>query len=166
MSAILAIDQSTSATKALLFDTQGQIIDQFSLEHRQIYPRPGWVEHDPEEIYRNTLAVLHSLLDRQPSYRDQLLCLSITNQRETFVVFESGSGRPLYTAIVWQCRRGAPICEDLVHAGYDDLVHGNRLEDRYLLPCIKLRWLLDSQPEIAVIACRMARLCLERLIPT
>ena len=66
MSAILSIDQSTSATKALLFDTQGQVIDQFSLEHRQIYPRPGWVEHDPEEIYRNTLAAIRGLLDRQP----------------------------------------------------------------------------------------------------
>ncbi len=117
MSAILSIDQSTSATKALLFDTQGQVIDQFSLEHRQIYPRPGWVEHDAEEIYRNTLAAIRGLLDRQPSYRDQLLCLSITNQRETVVVFEKGSGRPLYNAIVWQCRRGAPICEELVQAG-------------------------------------------------
>ena len=150
MSAILAIDQSTSATKALLFDTQGQVIDQFSLEHRQIYPQPGWVEHDPEEIYRNTLAALKSLLDRQPSYRNQLVCLSITNQRETVVVFERGSGRPLYPAIVWQCRRGAPICEELVQAGYDDLVHrktGLKIDTYF--SASKLRWLIDSQPEIA-----------------
>ena len=150
MSAILSIDQSTSATKALLFDTQGQVIDQFSLEHRQIYPRPGWVEHDAEEIYRNTLAAIRGLLERQPSYRDQLLCLSITNQRETVVVFEKGSGRPLYNAIVWQCRRGASICEELVQAGYGDLVHrktGLKIDTYF--SASKLRWLIDNQPEIA-----------------
>jgi glycerol kinase len=150
VSAILAIDQSTSATKALLFDIQGQLIDQSSLEHRQIYPRPGWVEHDPEEIYRNTIAIVRTLLERQPACKDQLLCLSITNQRETVVVFEKGSGHPLYNAIVWQCRRGAPICEELVRAGTDDLVHrktGLKIDTYF--SASKLRWLIDSQPEIA-----------------
>jgi glycerol kinase len=79
---ILAIDQSTSASKALLFDLQGGLIDRCSLEHRQIYPRPGWVEHDAEEIYRNTPGAIRDLLDRQPSYRSRLHCLSITNQNE------------------------------------------------------------------------------------
>ena len=150
MNAILAIDQSTSASKALLFDTQGRLIDQSSLEHRQIYPRPGWVEHNPEEIYRNTLTAIHSLLERQPAYKEQLLCLSITNQRETVVVFHKGSGRPLYNAIVWQCRRGAPICEELVLAGYNDLAHrvtGLKIDTYF--SASKLRWLIDSQPEIA-----------------
>jgi glycerol kinase len=147
---VLAIDQSTSASKALLFDLQGGLIDRCSLEHRQIYPRPGWVEHDAEEIYRNTLQAIRTLLDRQPSYRSRLHCLSLTNQRETVVVFEKGSGRPLYPAIVWQCRRGVALCEALAQAGYNDLVHrvtGLKL-DAYF-SASKLRWLIDAHPEIA-----------------
>lgn len=150
MSAILAIDQSTSGTKALLFDPQGQLIDQSSLEHHQIYPRPGWVEHDPQEIYRNALNSIRTLLNRNPSYQDQILCLSITNQRETIVAFEKGSGRPLYNAIVWQCRRGAPLCEELAQAGYNDLIHQKTglMIDTYF-SASKLRWLIDHDPEIA-----------------
>ena len=147
----LGIDQSTSATKALLFSVDGALLDSESLAHRQIYPRPGWVEHDPEEIYRNTLAVIRTLLERQPSCRNQLLCLSITNQRETVVVFEKGSGRPLHHAIVWQCRRGAPICEELVQAGCDDLVQSKTgLKIDTYFSASKLRWLIDNQPELAL----------------
>jgi glycerol kinase len=147
--AILAIDQSTSATKALLFDTQGQIIDQYSLEHRQLYPRPGWVEHDADEIYANTLKVAAALLTRHPELKDHLTCLSITNQRETIVVFEKGSGRPLHNAIVWQCRRGAPVCEELVQAGYQPLVQqktGLKIDTYF--SASKLRWLVDQDAEI------------------
>ncbi len=151
MNAILAIDQSTSATKALLFDTRGGLIDQVSLEHRQIYPRPGWVEHDPEEIYTNTLQAIRTLLDRHPDVKDQLLSLSITNQRETILVFENGSGRPLYNAIVWQCRRGAGLCKELEEAGYNPLVHqktGLKIDTYF--SASKLRWLIDTHPEIAL----------------
>jgi glycerol kinase len=147
--AILAIDQSTSATKALLFDFQGQIIDQYSLEHRQIYPRPGWVEHDADEIYANTLKVAAALLARHPDLKERLACLSITNQRETVVVFEKGSGRPLHNAIVWQCRRGAQVCEELVLAGYQPLVQqktGLKIDTYF--SASKLRWLVDQDAEI------------------
>lgn len=150
MKAILAIDQSTSATKALLFDEQGRGIDQASLEHRQIYPRPGWVEHDAEEIFANTLEVIRQLLERHPQQRGCLACLSITNQRETVVVFEKGSGRPLHNAIVWQCRRGAPLCEELDQAGYTPLVQqktGLKIDTYFSAP--KLRWLVDQDPELA-----------------
>ena len=149
MQAILAIDQSTSATKALLFDTQGQIIDQYALEHRQIYPQPGWVEHDAGEIYTNVLKVSKALLARHPDKIDQLLCLSITNQRETVVVFEKGTGRPLHNAIVWQCRRGAPLCEELVQAGYQPLVQqktGLKIDTYF--SASKLRWLVDQKADI------------------
>ena len=149
MEAILAIDQSTSATKALLFDTQGQIIDQYSLEHRQIYPRPGWVEHDADEIYANTLKAAAVLLSHHPELIERLTCLSITNQRETVVVFEKGSGRPLYNAIVWQCRRGTPVCEELVQTGYQPLVHqktGLKIDTYF--SASKLRWLVDQDEEI------------------
>jgi glycerol kinase len=147
--AILAIDQSTSATKALLFDTQGQVIDQYSLEHSQIYPRPGWVEHDAEEIYANTLKAAAALLARHPELKERLACLSITNQRETVVVFETGSGRPLHNAIVWQCRRGSTLCEELVQAGYQPLVQqktGLKIDTYF--SASKLRWLVDQDAEI------------------
>src|SRR5690349_25163915 len=111
MAHLLAIDQSTSATKAVLFDAQGRLLDKTSLEHRQIYPQPGWVEHDAEEIWRNTLAVLSKIDCRDP------LCLAVTNQRETVVVFDRATGKPLHNAIVWQDRRGDPICAKLAAHG-------------------------------------------------
>jgi glycerol kinase len=151
MNTILAIDQSTSATKALLFDLTGKLLDQASLEHRQVYPQPGWVEHDPQEIYRNTLDAARLLLERNPASRADLLCLSITNQRETVVVFEQGSGRPLHNAIVWQCRRGAPLCDTLVQAGYGETIHhktGLKIDTYF--SASKIRWLVDHDPQIAL----------------
>jgi glycerol kinase len=146
---VLAIDQSTSGTKALLFDEQGQMIDQTSKEHRQYYPQPGWVEHDVEEIYQNLLSNVRDLLERNPVCREQLLQVSITNQRETVVVFEKGTGRPLHPAIVWQCRRGAGICETLVEEGYSEMVHGRTgLKIDTYFSASKLRWLVEQFPEI------------------
>ena len=103
---ILAIDQSTSATKAVIFDGAGFVVDKASREHRQIYPQPGWVEHDAEELWQNVLAVMRELAGRQSEAVASAACLAITNQRETFVVFEPRKGEPLANAIVWQCRRG------------------------------------------------------------
>lgn len=146
---ILALDQSTSATKAMVFTSQGELIDKVALEHKQYYPQPGWVEHDAEEIYRNTLRALKSLLGRNRSIVNDLLCLSVTNQRETIVVFDRRTGQPLYHAIVWLCRRGTPICEDLIKANCSD--HIQRITglkiDTYF-PAPKLRWLFDNQPGI------------------
>src|SRR5947209_12707727 len=110
---ILAIDQSTSATKALLYDTAGNLLDKSSLEHRQIYPKPGWVEHDAEEIWRNVLAVIREIANRNSKRISQLAALSITNQRETVLVFDRRTGRPLHNAIVWQDRRGDMFCRSL-----------------------------------------------------
>jgi glycerol kinase len=148
--AILAIDQSTSATKALLFDPLGQLIDQASEEHRQIYPRPGWVEHDPQEIYANMLQAVRTVLERNPDCRENLLFLSITNQRETILVFEQGSGRPLHNAIVWQCRRGAALCEALVQAGHSDFIHqrtGLKIDTYF--SASKIHWLVENDPLLA-----------------
>ncbi len=122
MKTILAIDQSTSGTKAVLFDTQGNVLARAAREHKQIYPRPGWVEHNPEEIWENTVYVSQELKVTTPEAFKELLCISITNQRETVVVFERGTGRPLYNALVWQCRRGQAICERLNQAGYSEIL--------------------------------------------
>src|SRR4051812_37804533 len=109
----LALDQSTSATKALLFDEQGRTVDREAREHRQHYPQPGWVEHDAQEIWENTLATLQGLLARQAARVAEIASLSLTNQRETIVVFDRVTGEPLAPAIVWQCRRGQPFCDAL-----------------------------------------------------
>lgn len=119
---ILAIDQSTSATKAVLFDATGTVVDRTSREHRQIYPRPGWVEHDAEEIWQNVLAVIGEIAGRQGGKFADVAGLAITNQRETVVVFDRRTGRPLANAIVWQCRRGEAICRELLEAGHGELI--------------------------------------------
>ena len=145
----LAIDQSTSATKALLFAADGRLLDQETLSHQQIYPRAGWVEHDAAEIFSNTLQVASTLLNRHPDQLNSRLALSITNQRETFVVFDRETGQPLHNAIVWQCRRGAELCQNLVDAGKNDLVHeltGLKIDTYF--PASKLRWLLDARPDL------------------
>jgi len=146
MTLLLGIDQSTSATKALLFNQDGELQDWHSLSHRQIYPSPGWVEHDAEQIFQNTLQAARGLLERQVG---KPVALSITNQRETFVVFERNSGKPLYNAIVWQCRRGEPICREMVAAGYVQQVEektGLRIDTYF--PASKIKWLLEERPDI------------------
>lgn len=149
MTTILALDQSTSATKALLFDAEGAVLDREALPHHQHYPRPGWVEHDAEEIYANALRVIDELLARNPARRDDLLCLSLTNQRETIVVFERGTGAPLYPAIVWQDRRGDALCAALSAQGHAaDVQQRTGLKIDTYFPASKLAWLFEQEPEI------------------
>lgn len=145
---LLSLDQSTSATKAVLFDDRGAVRDKASRNHRQIYPQPGWVEHDADEIWRNTLAVIQELAARQDL--SPLAGLSLTNQRETIVVFERGTGRPLYPALVWQCRRGEPLCRELREAGHEDTIRGRTgLKLDTYFSASKLKWLAREQPELA-----------------
>ncbi len=142
---VVAVDQSTSGTKAVLFDETGRALAHAARPHRQIYPRPGWVEHDAEEIYRNVLAVLAELAAAAPAAVRDAACLSLTNQRETFVVFDRATGRPLHDAVVWQCRRGDPVCHRLAAA------HGAMVKERTGLaldsyfPAPKIRRLLEDE---------------------
>lgn len=150
MNAILAIDQSTSATKAILFSETGDLLDKTAVSHEQHYPQPGWVEHDAEEIYRNTLQAVTTLLANPVAQTVQLIGVSITNQRETIVVFDKATGEPLHNAIVWQCRRGEAICADLAAAGHGKLVQtrtGLKIDTYF--PASKLTWLLQNNPDIA-----------------
>src|SRR5947209_4126716 len=142
---ILAIDQSTSATKALLYDTAGRLIARHSLDHKQIYPQPGWVEHDAEEIWRNTVSAIKMLLGHHPQKAREILCLSITNQRETIVAFDRATGMPVHNAIVWQCSRGAGICNEL--AAHNDFVtRTTGLKIDTYFSASKLTWLIRNQP--------------------
>jgi glycerol kinase len=150
MKCVLAIDQSTSATKAVLLDLQGEVLHHASREHRQFYPRPGWVEHDAEEIWRNTLEATSEVLRESRTYGPELACISIANQRETIVVFERGTGRPLHPAIVWQCRRGDSLCAEQSRLGREQAVRdksGLRVDSYF--SASKLQWLVRERPDIA-----------------
>ncbi|MCF0209285.1 MAG: glycerol kinase, partial [Bacteroidaceae bacterium] len=101
MKKIIAIDQSTSATKAMLFNDRCEMLRRVNRDHKQYYPQPGWVEHDAEEIYSNTIDALCELL-KDEDFMQHDYCLAITNQRETVVVWDKHSGRPIQNAVVWQ----------------------------------------------------------------
>ncbi len=149
MPLILALDQSTSATKALLFDATGQSLDRESRDHAQHYPQPGWVEHDAEEIWQNTLAVLRAVVGRQAARIREIVALSITNQRETIVVFDRATGRPLHRALVWQDRRGDAICAEHSAAGRERLIHrktGLKIDGYF--SASKLQWLVRNHPQL------------------
>jgi glycerol kinase len=147
---VLAIDQSTSATKALLFDQHGAVVDHASREHRQHYPQPGWVEHDAEEIWINTLAAAREVLSRHPTALRDLACVSVSNQRETVVVFDRATGKPLHHALVWQDRRGDPLCAAQVQAGREPAIRaktGLRVDSYF--SASKLQWLVQNRPDLA-----------------
>ena len=110
---ILSIDQSTSGTKALLFDKDGNLLGRADLPHRQIIPQGGWVEHDPEEIYQNTLGVVKLLLEKTGIPSSEIAALGISNQRETVLAWDRTTGKPVYNAVVWQCSRAQTLCRRL-----------------------------------------------------
>jgi glycerol kinase len=159
MSCLLGIDQSTSATKVLLFDLEANAIDAESIAHQQHYPHPGWVEHDAEEIWRNLLEAARRLLARHAALAREVRGISITNQRETVVVFDQRTAMPLVPAIVWQCRRSDLICRELLEAGHEAAIEettGLRL-DAYF-SASKLAWLMREKPDLREALCSGAAL--------
>jgi len=147
---ILALDQSTSATKAILFDSRGTVLDKASRNHRQIYPQPGWVEHDAGEIWRNVLAVIGEIAGRNRARLAKLAGLSITNQRETVLVFDRRTGTPLHNALVWLDRRGDGICRKLTRQGHGpQALRKTGLKIDTYFSASKIRWLVENKPSIA-----------------
>ncbi len=144
---VLALDQGTTSSRAALVDDNGRLL---CLEHRefnQIYPRPGWVEHDPEEIWSTQLAAARAVIERSGVSVREIAALALTNQRETAVVWERRSGKPLCNAIVWQCRRTASRCDDLRNRGLADAVRERTglVIDSYFT-ATKIGWILDHVP--------------------
>lgn len=121
---LLAIDQSTSGTKALLFDHNGDVAAKAAKEHKQYYPQTGWVEHDPLEIYENVKHCILQLLQIYETSLADIAAITITNQRETALIWDHVTGLPIYNAIVWQCQRTAEACERLKEAGAGQIVIG------------------------------------------
>ncbi|HMB74049.1 MAG TPA: glycerol kinase GlpK, partial [Gammaproteobacteria bacterium] len=140
-----AIDQGTTSSRFIVFDASGSVVGLAQKEHEQIFPRPGWVEHDPMEIWRNTREVIGGALGQAGIAARDLAAVGITNQRETTVVWDRGTGEPIHNALVWQDTRADDICARLAADGGRD-----RLRERTGLPLAsyfsgpKLRWLLDN----------------------
>ena len=151
MSYTIAIDQSTSATKALLFDESCKLLKQTSVVHQQYYPKAGWVEHDAEEIYQNTIKAIEEVVDiLQPStinLQPSTISLALTNQRETAVVWNKLTGKPIANAVVWQDTRGAEFCRQLRAEGKTEMVmekSGLLIDPNFSASGVK--WLLDNIP--------------------
>lgn len=143
---IMAIDQGTTSTRAIAFDTQGNIIHSAQEEFRQYYPEDGWVEHNPEEIWRTTQKVCRQVRQDTVTFNSgKLIAIGITNQRETTVVWDTTTGKPIYNAIVWQDRRAAKLCSDLKAQNYENKVTEKTglLLDPYF-SATKLAWILDN----------------------
>ncbi|MCB5236534.1 glycerol kinase GlpK [Niallia circulans] len=144
---ILAIDQSTSGTKALLVDEKGHIVAKETTSHKQIYPQSGWVEHDPIEIYESVKEVINSIANSNQSLLKKMKTLTITNQRETLVIWDKQTGEPVYNAIVWQCRRTTIMCSSLKEKGYEEKVHAKTgLKIDPYFSATKARWILENIP--------------------
>ncbi|MBQ7578172.1 MAG: glycerol kinase GlpK [Synergistaceae bacterium] len=142
---ILAIDQSTQGTKALLFDDKGVLLCRTDKAHKQIINNFGWVEHDLREIYANTLEVVKNLVAKSGIDKSEIYALGISNQRETSACWDKTTGEPLYNAIVWQCSRGAAICEEIAKQGHSQIIHdktGIQLSPYF--PAAKLAWIFQN----------------------
>jgi len=141
---ILALDQGTTSSRAILFNQKGEVVHIAQKEFTQYFPQPGWVEHNPNEIWGSILAVIATVLSEAAVEPKQVAAIGITNQRETTVVWDKQTGQPIYNAIVWQSRQTAQICEELKKNGYDDLFRQKTglLIDAYFSGT-KVKWILD-----------------------
>lgn len=142
---ILALDQGTTSSRAILFDHSGKIISCNQKEFNQFFPKPGWVEHDADEIWASQLEVARNAIKEISATPQQVAAIGITNQRETTILWDRATGKPLYNAIVWQCRRTADICEELKKRGVEDVIREKTglLIDPYFSGT-KIMWLLDN----------------------
>lgn len=147
MTYLLALDQGTSSSRSIIFDAEGRLVAQAQQELPQIYPRTGWVEHDPEEIWRTQLATARNALANARLQAHQIRAVGITNQRETTVVWNRKTGTPIHHAIVWQDRRAEPTCVELRKRGLAETIQTKTglLVDAYFSGT-KLKWLLDNVP--------------------
>jgi len=142
---VVALDQGTTSSRAIVFDQDANIVGTSQREFTQHYPKAGWVEHDPMEIWATQSSVLTEVLAKTGLHSEEIAAIGITNQRETTVVWEKATGKPIYNAIVWQCRRTAAICEELKARGLEEYVRENTglVLDAYFSGT-KVKWILDN----------------------
>lgn len=142
---ILALDQGTTSSRAILYDYEGQVVKTAQKEFTQIYPKAGWVEHDPMEIWGSQSGVASELLATTGISAEEIAAIGITNQRETTIVWDKKTGKPIYNAIVWQCRRTAGICDELKASGLEAMIREKTglVIDAYFSGT-KVKWILDN----------------------
>lgn len=142
---ILALDQGTTSSRAILFNKEGQIFKIAQKEFTQYYPKAGWVEHDPMEIWGSQSGVAREVMETAAVKPEEIAAIGITNQRETTIVWDKNTGKPIYNAIVWQCRRTADICDDMKKKGWGDYISENTglVIDAYFSGT-KIKWILDN----------------------
>jgi len=142
---ILSIDQGTSGSRVILFDYYGRVFQSASREIKQFYPNPGWVEHDPQEYITTILDCIKEVLEKSKINAGEIASIGITNQRETVILWDKETGKPLYNAIVWQCRRTADYCTYLKSKGYSDLINEKTglIIDAYF-SATKIKWIIDN----------------------
>ena len=142
---ILALDQGTTSSRAILYDREGKVVKITQKEFTQIYPKAGWVEHDPMEIWGSQSGVVSEILATTGIASEEIAAIGITNQRETTVVWEKQTGKPVYNAIVWQCRRTSAICDELKARGLENYIRENTglVLDAYFSGT-KVKWILDN----------------------
>ena len=119
---VIALDQGTTSSRAIIYNQNAHPLGSAQKEFTQFYPKPGWVEHDPEEIFKSQLNVMQSVIIDNDIKMDEIAAIGITNQRETVVLWDKETGKPVYNAIVWQCRRTSSFCEKLISEGYEDSI--------------------------------------------
>lgn len=146
---VMALDQGTTSSRCILFDKKGNIISMAQREFEQIYPKPGWVEHNPMEIWASQMSVAIEAMTKIGVGTDRIAALGITNQRETTIVWDKKTGVPVYNAIVWQCHRTADMVETLKEEGYDKVIREKTglIPDAYF-SATKIAWILDNVPGV------------------
>lgn len=146
---IIALDQGTTSSRAIIYDEKVNKISSSQEEFTQYFPKPGWVEHDPEELFNCQLSVMKDVVQKSGINPKEIAAIGITNQRETVVLWDKNTGKPVYNAIVWQCRRTADIAELLICGGYGDMIREKTglLPDAYFSGT-KIKWILDNVPGV------------------
>ncbi|SCH03265.1 MULTISPECIES: glycerol kinase GlpK [unclassified Romboutsia] len=142
---IMALDQGTTSSRAILFNDKGEIVETAQKEFTQIYPKPGWVEHNPMEIWGSQSGVMREVIETAGITPDEIAAIGITNQRETTILWDKNTGKPVYNAIVWQCRRTSDICNELKCKGLENIIKDKTglLIDAYF-SATKVKWILDN----------------------
>lgn len=142
---ILSLDQGTTSSRAIIFNKEGEILGTSQSEFTQIYPKPGWVEHDPMDIWGTQSGVARQVIEKTGIKTNEIAAIGITNQRETTILWDKNTGRPIYNAIVWQCRRTAQICDELKEKGLADKIKEKTglVIDAYFSGT-KIKWILDN----------------------
>ncbi|MBN2260583.1 MAG: glycerol kinase GlpK [Clostridiales bacterium] len=150
---ILALDQGTTSSRAILFNHDGNIVNTAQKELTQIYPKAGWVEHDPMEIWATQSGIMREVIELSGINAEEIASIGITNQRETTIVWNKTTGKPIYNAIVWQCRRTANICSEIINDGFEPYIKDSTglVVDAYF-SATKIKWILDNVADARILA--------------